>query len=333
MGIKKRKSKKGFTVIEAIISLVLFTLIMIPLGSFTLTAVKTSVKSGEKQQAIDIAQSTVEQIKALKIDKLYNLSTYPDKNKIVLNNGMIITLNKENNSQDNFDSYKVNGIFKPNNTNKSFEIEGTITPNLNDYNHNKGEENKESEKLDFNYCVYIGNTSITVYKIVNRVWYRLKYKRINNENNDLLELSIDKNIKGEVDIRSTHETNIDVSPNTYNVKTKKDLNESDLLDKDKESKVKVLFYEDEKNKAIKLKASNSDINGDLSVYAYKYKGSGVRYYDNIENTNPQGIVKIYKNYVEKSPYDNKVGLYDIDLNVNYGNQEIYSIKATEFIGE
>ena len=96
MGIKKRKSKKGFTVIEAIISLVLFTLIMIPLGSFTLTAVKTSVKSGEKQQAIDIAQSTIEQIKALKIDKLYNLSTYPDKNKIVLNNGMIITLNKEN---------------------------------------------------------------------------------------------------------------------------------------------------------------------------------------------------------------------------------------------
>lgn len=96
---------------------------MIPLGSFTLTAVKTSVKSGEKQQAIDIAQSTIEQIKALKIDKLYNLSTYPDKNKIVLNNGMIITLNKENNSQDNFDSYKVSGIFKPNNTNKSFEIE------------------------------------------------------------------------------------------------------------------------------------------------------------------------------------------------------------------
>ncbi|MCR1964577.1 prepilin-type N-terminal cleavage/methylation domain-containing protein [Clostridium perfringens] len=54
MGIKKRKSKKGFTVIEAIISLVLFTLIMIPLGSFTLTAVKTSVKSATKEQAIKL---------------------------------------------------------------------------------------------------------------------------------------------------------------------------------------------------------------------------------------------------------------------------------------
>ncbi len=41
----------------------------------------------------------------------------------------------------------------------------------------KAKKNKESEKLDFNYCVYIGNTSITVYKIVNRVWYRLKYKK------------------------------------------------------------------------------------------------------------------------------------------------------------
>ncbi|MDK0709297.1 prepilin-type N-terminal cleavage/methylation domain-containing protein [Clostridium perfringens] len=331
MGIKKRKSKKGFTVIEAIISLVLFTLIMIPLGSFTLTAVKTSVKSSEKQQAIDIAQSTIEQIKALKIDKLYNLSTYPDKNKIVLSNGIIVTLNKENNSQNSFDSYKVNGIFKTNNTNKEFEVEGTIIPNLNGYNQNK-DESKDSTELDFNYCVYIGNTSITVYRIVNREWYRLKYKRINNQSNDLLELSIDKNSNGTVDIKSTHEGE-NIVVNNDNVRTGNDINKLDLLDKSKNSKVKVLFYEDEKNKAIKLKASNNDVEGDLSVYAYKYKGSGVRYYDNIENTNPQGIVKIYKNYVEKSPYDNKVGLYDIDLNVNYGNEEIYSIKATEFIGE
>lgn len=331
MGIKKRKSKKGFTVIEAMISLVLFTLIMIPLGSFTLTAIKTATKSGEKQQAIDFAQSTIEQIKALKIDKLYNLSKDPEKNKIVLSNGVIITLNEENNSKNSFDSYKVNGVFKPNNKNKDFEVEGNIIPNLNGDSNNK-DENKDSKELDFNYCVYIGNTSITVYKIVNGQWYRLKYKSINNENNDLLELSIEKNNDGQVDIRSTHEGE-SIIVNNDNVRTSNNINKSDLLDKNRDSKVKVLFYEDEKNKSITLKASNSDLEGDLSIYAYKYKNSGVRYYDNIESTNPQGIVKIYKNYVEKSPYDNKVGLYDIDLNIKYGNEEIYNIKATEFIGE
>lgn len=331
MGIKKRKSKKGFTVIEAIISLVLFTLIMIPLGSFTLTAIKTSTKSGEKQQAIDLAQGTVEEIKALKIDQLYNLSTYPDTNKIVLSNGINITLNKENNSGNNFDSYKVNGTFKPNNTNKNFEVNGTITPNLSGYNDNK-DENNESTKLDFNYCVYIGNTSITVYRIINRDWYRLKYTKIDNLNDELLELTIDKKSDGTVDIKSTHEvSNITVSND--NVKTESDINKSDLDNESKNSKVKVLFYEDEKNKKIKLRALNSDLESDLSIYAYKYKGSGVRYYDNIVDTKPQGIVKIYKNYVEKSPYDDKVGLYDINLNVKCGNENIYNIKATEFIGE
>lgn len=331
MGIKKRKSKKGFTVIEAIISLVLFTLIMIPLGSFTLTAIKTSTKSGEKQQAIDLAQGTVEEIKALKIDQLYNLSTHPDTNKIVLSNGINITLNKENNSGNNFDSYKVNGTFKPNNTNKNFEVNGTITPNLSGYNDNK-DENNESTKLDFNYCVYIGNTSITVYRIINREWYRLKYRRINNLNNELLELTIDKKSDGTVDIKSTHEVS-DITVSNDNVKTESDINKSDLDNESKNSKVKVLFYEDEKNKEIKLRALNSDLEGDLSIYAYKYKGSGVRYYDNIVDTKPQGIVKIYKNYVEKSPYDDKVGLYDINLNVKCGNENIYNIKATEFIGE
>ncbi|ELC8443559.1 prepilin-type N-terminal cleavage/methylation domain-containing protein [Clostridium perfringens] len=331
MGIKKRKSKKGFTVIEAIISLVLFTLIMIPLGSFTLTAIKTSTKSGEKQQAIDLAQGTVEQIKALKIDQLYNLSTYSDTNKIVLSNGINITLNKENNNGNNFDSYKVNGTFKPNNTNKNFEVNGTITPNLSGYNDNK-DENNESTKLDFNYCVYIGNTSITVYRIINREWYRLKYRRIDNINDELLELTIDKKSDGTVDIKSTHEGK-DITVSNDNVKTESDINKSDLDNESKNSKVKVLFYEDEKNKGIKLRALNSDLEGDLSIYAYKYKGSGVRYYDNIVDTKPQGIVKIYKNYVEKSPYDDKVGLYDINLNVKCGNENIYNIKATEFIGE
>lgn len=331
MGIKKRKSKKGFTVIEAIISLVLFTLIMIPLGSFTLTAIKTSTKSGEKQQAIDLAQGTVEEIKALKIDQLYNLSTHPDTKKIVLSNGINITLNKENNSGNNFDSYKVNGTFKPNNTNKNFEVNGTITPNLSGYNDNK-DENNESTKLDFNYCVYIGNTSITVYRIINREWYRLKYRKIDNLNDELLELTIDKKSDGTVDIKSTHEVS-DITVSNDNVKTESDINKSDLDNESKNSKVKVLFYEDEKNKEIKLRALNSDLEGDLSIYAYKYKGSGVRYYDNIVDTKPQGIVKIYKNYVEKSPYDDKVGLYDINLNVKCGNENIYNIKATEFIGE
>ena len=144
MGIRKRKTKKGFTVIEAIISLVLFTMIMIPLGSFTIMAIKNTSNSAEKQKAMDIAQSIIEQIKAIDSSDIDNLN-----NKLHFDEISNIKINKVFKNEI-FNGYDIRG------DNSEFHIEGKITPN--EYYVNKDENNNNN----FDYYVYIDDESIRI---------------------------------------------------------------------------------------------------------------------------------------------------------------------------
>ena len=165
MGIKKRKSKKGFTVIEAIISLVLFTLIMIPLGSFTLTAVKTSAKSATKEQAINAGQGVIEQLKTIKLSQFKKIDSdanYSESNKATLKLGNLNVIKTKDDP-----TYKIEGEYVDPNNKKKFNIDGDITQGKLEDNGESGKEHtldkKEPKK---NYVVYIGENLITVYKIV-----------------------------------------------------------------------------------------------------------------------------------------------------------------------
>jgi len=245
MGIKKRKSKKGFTVIEAIISLVLFTLIMIPLGSFTLTAVKTSVKSATKEQAINAGQGALEQLKTIKLSQLNKIDSdanYSESHKATLKIGNLNVIKTKDNP-----IYKVEGEYVDPNNKKKFKIDGDIT-------HGKLEDNGESDKehtLDKkepekNYVVYIGESLITVYKIVSkenilkkyidnntikiiddkdndleeakivngnfkgssiklRQWLLIKHRELKNNGNEITTLFIDENSNGEINIKAENE--------------------------------------------------------------------------------------------------------------------------------
>ncbi len=191
MGIKKKKSKKGFTVIEAIISLVLFTLIMIPLGSFTLTAVKTSVKSAIKEQAINAGQGSLEQLKTIKLSQLKKIDSdanYSESHKAILNLGNLNVIKTKDDP-----TYKVEGEYIDPNNKKKFKIDGEITQGKLDDN---GESDKEhafnDTSLGIDYMVYIGNSTITVHRlikegedkynpIVKPDWYVIKYNNINKD--------------------------------------------------------------------------------------------------------------------------------------------------------
>ena len=247
MGIKKRKSKKGFTVIEAIISLVLFTLIMIPLGSFTLTAVKTSVKSATKEQAINAGQGALEQLKTIKLSQLKKIDSdanYSDSHKATLKLG---NLNVIKTKDDQI--YKVEGEYVDPNNNKKFNIDGDITQGKLEDNGESGKEHtldkKEPKK---NYVVYIGENLITVYKIVSkenilkkyidnntikimddkdndleeakivngnfkgssiklRQWLLIKHRELKNNGNEITTLFIDENSNGEINIKAENEEN------------------------------------------------------------------------------------------------------------------------------
>lgn len=83
---KPRKSKKGFTLLEVIISLALISIILIPISNMVLTSVKINKATENKQQAKAVLQETIENIKA--IERLSTESSNPLSNGITLSKSM-----------------------------------------------------------------------------------------------------------------------------------------------------------------------------------------------------------------------------------------------------
>lgn len=136
---KPRKSKKGFTLLEVIISFALISIILIPIANIVLTSVKINKTTENKQQAKAVLQETVENIKA--IDSLASAVSTP------LTNGITLS---ETTGEDNKSIYSLSG-----NVN-GFSIEGSIKENSVVTN------NKVSEmKVDRTIYFYDGSISIS----------------------------------------------------------------------------------------------------------------------------------------------------------------------------
>lgn len=106
---KSRKSKKGFTLLEVIISFALISIILIPIANLVLTSVKINKSTENKQQAKAVLQETIENIKAID-----NLSSFISK---PLNNGITLS---EATGEDNKLIYSLSGEVN------GFSIEGSI---------------------------------------------------------------------------------------------------------------------------------------------------------------------------------------------------------------
>ncbi|GEM_PF-3908182 len=80
----QNKSKKGFSLLEIVVSLGLIALFIIPAGNMVMGTVKINKAAEDKQQANAVLQETVEYIKGLE--------EFPDiGNSITLSNGVIVT--------------------------------------------------------------------------------------------------------------------------------------------------------------------------------------------------------------------------------------------------
>jgi Tfp pilus assembly protein PilV len=84
---KLTKTKKGITILEAVISVAILSIIIVPLSMMVVTSVKTNKNGQDKQQAIAIAQRITEDL------KIHNVSAAPASNVINLLDGSIF-LNK-----------------------------------------------------------------------------------------------------------------------------------------------------------------------------------------------------------------------------------------------
>lgn len=135
---KSRKSKKGFTLLEVIISFALISIILIPIANLVLTSVKINKSTENKQQAKAVLQETVENIKA--IDNFSSALSKP------LNNGIILS---ETTGGDGKLIYSLSGEIN------GFSIEGSIREQSQVIN------NKVSE-IEVDRTIYFNRGSISI---------------------------------------------------------------------------------------------------------------------------------------------------------------------------
>lgn len=294
MGIKKRKSKKGFTVLEAIISLTLFTMIMIPLGSFTLTAIKNTVKSSEKQKAMDIAQSMVEQIKSVDSS---NIDKLDDKSILNLGNSDSIDVKKES-KNNKFKGYSISGNIS------GFDIEGNIIPN--DAYINKDEN---VGNTDFDYYLYINNGVIIGGISSNIQEANIDIGQLNISNSG--QITINEGSNGDIKINNTYVSSVNLNKKEFKIKITDDKSKSGKID---------------------INLSNQNTNNILSVYCYKNLGSNLIYNDVLGGIS-SGITRVYENLYNKSPNESGSNLFNIDIKILKKDQLIYEINSTKVIKE
>lgn len=135
---KSRKSKKGFTLLEVIISFALISIILIPIANLVLTSVKINKSTENKQQAKAVLQETIENIKA--IDNFSSALSKP------LNNGITLS---EATGEDNKLIYSISGEIN------GFSIEGSIKEQSQVIN------NKVSE-MEVDRTIYFNRGSISI---------------------------------------------------------------------------------------------------------------------------------------------------------------------------
>jgi len=135
---KSRKSKKGFTLLEVIISFALISIILIPIANLVLTSVKINKSTENKQQAKAVLQETIENIKA--VDNFSSALSKP------LNNGITLS---EATGEDNKLVYSISGEIN------GFSIEGSIKEQSQVIN------NKVSE-MEVDRTIYFHHGSISI---------------------------------------------------------------------------------------------------------------------------------------------------------------------------
>lgn len=114
----KRRRKKAATLVEVIISIAIFSLLVLPTMSLILTSIKNVKKTNENEKAEIIGKQVIEEIKSMDLSRLEN--SIELGNGIVLNKNEDGTITTRNNGEKGFQTIDDN-----------YQVEVTLTKNSN----------------------------------------------------------------------------------------------------------------------------------------------------------------------------------------------------------
>lgn len=131
--MKKVNKRKGITLIEVIISIALIAILLIPLTNLVMTSIKKNKKAEVKQEATNLGQKIVEELKAQDTIQLHDFDSSTNTGKYTTLDGYVMNVSKLSNTK-----WKMEGI-----GDKGLAVEATFNKNSDvKYNNNKTEVDK-----------------------------------------------------------------------------------------------------------------------------------------------------------------------------------------------
>ncbi len=253
---KSRKSKKGFTLLEVIISFALISIILIPIANLVLTSVKINKFTENKQQAKAVLQETIENIKA--IDNFSSALSQP------LNNGITLS---EATGEDNKLIYSISGEIN------GFSIEGSIKEQSQVIN------NKVSE-MEVDRTIYFNKGSISLSNGKEIIGEAIK------KTSDSSVISSEEVF---IEMKETGEINVTYGVSSIDILTPKEKALLICLNEDSEKKLNLSVENKSHTENLKIYLYNGGkVSERQDVIISKFNGQielieGVQYSENIIN--------------------------------------------------
>ncbi|MBB6632128.1 type IV pilus modification PilV family protein [Clostridium algidicarnis] len=138
--MKDYKAKKAMTLIEVLISLAILSIIMIPIFTMSISAVKINKQAEVKQKAMLLAQQVTERIKAVPEESFYEIDSFFKEDDI--------KISKED-EVDKIETFLVSGNIE------GYKVEGRIEPDSN----YKFQESTKSNEIKVDTSIFIESSN------------------------------------------------------------------------------------------------------------------------------------------------------------------------------
>ena len=328
---KKVNKKKGITLIEVIISVALIAILLIPLTNLVMTSIKKNKSAENKQEATNLGQKVVEELKAQDSIQLHDFDSSTNKGKYTTLDGFEMTVEKVSDPDPSVEKWKIEGK-----GDQGLTIEANFVKNNKvKYNNNKAEVNK---LMDNEYAVVIDFTGSSIkWATTFGTDGNAEYKAENNisiSGYNMVKLNIEKDSTDKIKDLKIEVGNIQFKPT----------GEVDKVDPKSTATISSVTSGATRIKVIREKDyGTSELLTDLLTYVRSELPIDIDYIDRGDDTTrdidirldySDGIytgeasnVRLRQN-VSESEIDTLKSLYDIDVNVKKGTDVLYSGKIS-----
>lgn len=328
---KKVNKRKGITLIEVIISVALIAILLIPLTNLVMTSIKKNKQSENKQEATNLGQKVIEELKAQDSIQLHDFDSSTNKGKYTTLDGFEMTVEKVADPDPNVEKWKMKG-----NGNKGLTIEANFVKNSKvKYNNNEAEvdnlvDDKYALVIDFTGSSIKwattfdgdGNAEYKAGKIISISGYNMVQLNVEKDSTDnikdvKLEVgNIQFKVTGELDKVET-KNSVTINGLTSGANRIKVIREENYGTS--ESSTDLLTYV---RSEVPIKIDYID-RGDIATRDIDIR---LDYSDGIY-TSEASNVELRQN-ISEDEIDTLRSLYDIEVNIKKGNDVLYSGKIS-----